>query len=560
MKSKSTYLTILLFFIGLIVMHSQTFYKGADASYVNEIESCAGQVYKENGQLKDFYSILADNNANIVRFRLWHTPENEWSGYLDVKNAISRAKAKGLSVLLDFHYSDTWADPENQCTPAAWTHLSNDYPALATELYNYTHSVLSDLKQSGLSPEFVQVGNETNGGMCYNNCTVEWPNTWEKQTLLYNAGISACRDVDPDIKIILHQADPQHTEWWVSELFAYDVIDFDIVGVSFYPCYHGDDIETFQNTITNIKSDYNKDVMVVETSAPWTDGWNDDQNNVSNCVPQRYRSMGRKPTPEICSQWCIDLANAIYESGGLGLIYWGGEWIASGIEGCPSYGTSGGSTWENQALFDFENNLLPTGGINFMQLHYGPTNTDGPDNFSLISPAGSVATYSITYDWNDAGNADYYTLLVAEDPNFSSLIVNQSNITQSNYTIDNVSPNTTYYWKVIASNSLGDTESDILSFTTRKRLKSGQLELVEIEEPICNIYPNPIKDGICKVQFESEIVGSVRISNSAGLMLIHKEINNQDFVSIDCSDLQKGLYLIQIISSNINITETVVID
>ncbi len=469
MKKKLNYLAIAVMLMQFPLVHSQTFYKGADLSYVNEIESCAGEdVYMEDGEVKDIYAILSDNKANVVRYRLWHSPSSGWSDYDDVKNAIARAKAQDLAVILDFHYSDEWADPSTQCTPSAWLDVDSDdddYAALADSLYNYTYNVLIDLKESGLTPEFVQVGNETNGGMCYPDCTVEWPNPWDKEKLLYNAGISACRAVDSDIKIILHQADPDVTEWWVSELYSYSVTDFDVVGVSFYPCYHDDDIESFQSTIETIISTYDKDVMVVETSAPWSDSYNDNQTNVSNCVPDRYiDEYGDSPSPEISSQWCIDLAEAIYESGGIGLVYWGGEWVSTNINGCPSYGTSGGSTWENQALFDFDNNLLETGPINFMQMDFGNDEED-EQSISVSAIAGDgYVTLSWVTENIDIRNIQIYRD-TDSDPSGRTRIATPG-ADETSYTDSDVDNGTTYYyWVKIVNTDLETINSDAVAAT-----------------------------------------------------------------------------------------------
>ncbi len=559
MKRIINYLTIALMLNQFSLLYSQTFYKGADMSYVNEIESCAGEdLYMEDGEVKDIYAILSDNNANIVRYRLWHSPTSGWSNYEDIKNAIVRAKEQNLAVILDFHYSDEWADPSTQCTPAAWLGVdtdNNNYATLADSLYNYTYYVLNDLKASGLTPEFVQIGNETNGGMCYPNCTVEWPNPWEKETLLYNAGISACRAVDSDIKIILHQADPDVTAWWVSELYTYNVTDFDVVGVSFYPCYHDDDIESFQSTMETIISTYNKEVMVVETSAPWTDSYNDDQTNVSNCVPDRYvDNYGNSPTPEICSQWCIDLAEAIYESGGIGLVYWGGEWIATGIDGCPSYGTSGGSSWENQAMFDFDNNLLTTGPINFMQLNFG----DEEDEEASISVSAVSGDGYVALSWQTENisirNIQIYRDTDSDPSGRSRIAILGSD--ETSYTDADVNNGTTYYyWVKIVDTDLETYNSDAVSATPgstsssyatdKTPVESTLSENEEISDNSVFIYPNPITD-IINIKAES---GVAKIFDALGNE-IYQRILTSDNTEIDISEFPDGVFIIFVENAN----------
>jgi arabinogalactan endo-1,4-beta-galactosidase len=377
---KIVLLILLVMFFSGNTLQSQTFYKGADLSYVKELEGCGVQ-WKENNTVKDILSIFKDNGANIVRFRIWHTPTTGKNGYSDTESMISRAKAKGLKVMLDFHYSDTWADPGTQKCPAAWISVVNNYPVLSDSLYNYTKKTLQTLKNKGLMPEFVQVGNETNGGMCFSgDGTVTWPIDWDKQTLLFNAGIRAVRDVDSNTKIILHVADPKNAEWWAGQLDGNNVTGYDILGVSYYPIYHSTEtINDFGTIITNIRTTYQKDVMVVETGLPWTNTWDDNTNNMMNGVPAGYGSI---PTPEIQAQWLTDLSNKMVATGGAGIVYWEPDWVASHTNGCPA--ESGGSPWENVALFDFNNNLMSNGGIKFCQLPAG-INLPGAnsDNLSL---------------------------------------------------------------------------------------------------------------------------------------------------------------------------------
>jgi arabinogalactan endo-1,4-beta-galactosidase len=256
---------------------------------------------------------------------------------------------------------------------------------LADSLYNYTKKTLQALKNKGLLPEFVQVGNETNGGMCFpGSGTVTWPTDWSKQTLLFNAGIRAVRDVDANTRVILHVADPQNAEWWAGQLNGNGVTGYDILGVSFYPTWHTTKtINDFGTIITSIKNTYQKDVMVVETGLPWTNSWDDNTTNIMNGAPANY---GATPTPEIQAQWLIDLANKMAAAGGIGMIYWEPAWVASHVSGCPA--ESGGSAWENVALFDFNNNLQMNGGIRFFQLSTGiskPASLNENPSLTIIS-------------------------------------------------------------------------------------------------------------------------------------------------------------------------------
>ena len=152
----------------------EQFYFGADLSYVNQILDHGGQ-YRDAGEVRDPYKIFKDHGANLARFRLWHNPQwtrevygdagtQLYNDLYDVEKSIRQAKAQGMEVLLDFHYSDTWADPGSQRVPAAWREIT-DIDVLADSVYDYTLKTLNYLNQKGLMPELVQIGNETNCGM-----------------------------------------------------------------------------------------------------------------------------------------------------------------------------------------------------------------------------------------------------------------------------------------------------------------------------------------------------------------------------------------------------------
>ena len=357
---------------------AETFLKGADLSYVNQMESC-GVTYKDNGVTKNNYQIMADHGANIVRIRLWHTPDweamdgtvNQFSDFADAKISIARAKALGLNVLLDFHYSDEWTDPGHQTIPSAWESLVNDTPALASTVYNYTYDTLISLNADGLMPEYVQVGNETNREIMMLAGSTGSPINWTRNSALLNAGISAVRaaggaaSIDP--KIILHIADPNNAVWWFGDATENGVTDFDIIGLSYYPEWHPGTITQTGDILTNLKTTFNKDVMIVETGVIWTHDWNDNGTNMMGSE-QYYVSEGYGvASPEAQRDWLIDLANEVKTRGGLGVVYWEPSWVSNGC--WTLWGE--GSHWENASFFDFNNNLNANGGIKFLEENYG---------------------------------------------------------------------------------------------------------------------------------------------------------------------------------------------
>lgn len=340
------------------------FNMGVDLSYVNQIEDYGG-VYRDSAQVSDCFKILKDHGANTVRVRLWHTPT--WVGKLNagklyydlygVEKTIRRAKQAGLAVNLDIHYSDTWADPHKQETPAAWNGLSLDL--LKDSVYNYTLAVLNYYKSKNLVPEMVQVGNENNGGMC-------WPvgkivkNDFSNYVVLLKSGINAVRDFSKTSaikpRIIIHEAQLQTAGWWMNGITKEGVTDYDIIGLSHYTKWSS--VKTMQgvtDTIQKLVNTYKKTVMVVETGYPWTTENGDQYNNIFSA---RDTAPGYNISPDDQYRYLKDLTQAIINGGGKGIQYWEPAWITSKLN--DGWGT--GSSWDNVALFDFNGNVLKGAG------------------------------------------------------------------------------------------------------------------------------------------------------------------------------------------------------
>jgi arabinogalactan endo-1,4-beta-galactosidase len=342
---------------------------GADLSYVNQILDKGG-VYRDSGVVENPYKIFREYGTNLVRLRLWHNPE--WTLYVydepgtqmyndlyDVEEAIRLSKEQGMSVLLDFHYSDRWADAGNQRIPAAWVDVQ-DIGVLSDSVYNYTFNTLSYLDGKGLMPEFVQIGNEINCGMFIsnvpdgfpdcNNCNGEWANLG---TVL-KSGIQAVRqasvDSDIDTKVILHIANPAYVDWWFENIKNNGkVSDFDIIGFSYYPIWHTEvSISQLKQTVAGFKNTFHKDVMILEVAYPWTSEGNDDYNNLfgGNAV------SGFPISPDGQLNIMITITQNLIDGGGIGLVYWEPAWISSDMR--DLWGT--GSSWENNAFFDFDGN------------------------------------------------------------------------------------------------------------------------------------------------------------------------------------------------------------
>lgn len=371
-KKMKNQVSIAFFIFFTFQLCAQDFYRGADLSYTNEMEEC-GTVYKENNEPKDIYQIFSDHSCNLVRLRLWHTPTwqdglnsgNRFSDLADVKISIARAKAAGMQVLLDFHLSDTWADPAHQYIPAVWLPVVDNLPVLKDSLSSYITETLKELEEENLVPEMVQIGNETNRGILLSPEVNDaaWTMDWERNGELFKTATQAVRDFSTennhDIKIALHIADPIHVEWYFDNFLEQGVTEFDIVAFSYYQEWHGDTtLEQLGDYVAQFKQDYNREVMVVETGYPWTPIGEDDANNILNASSPDFGGL----SPFNQQLWLIDLANEIKDNGGNGLVYWEPGWVSTSC----STPWATGSHYENATFFGFNDNLKGNGGINWM--------------------------------------------------------------------------------------------------------------------------------------------------------------------------------------------------
>ena len=294
-------------------------YLGADLSYVNEMEDC-GAVYRSGGKPVDPFALMQAKGGNIVRVRIWN--DAKWTRYsdlADVTKTIRRAKAAGMQVLLDFHYSDDWADGEKQIAPAAWATL--DTTAQAGALHDYTRDVLTGLDRAGLMPDMVQVGNETNpelmGGV--KDRAIDWT----RNAALLNAGIRAVREVGRTAsiapRVMLHIAQPEHVERWFDDAAKAGVRDFDVIGISYYRKWSTRTVPQLGETIARAKARYKADVIVVETAYPFSPTGADaapDLLGSDSLLP------GYPATPKGQRDYLVDLTQTVVDAGGIGGVYW----------------------------------------------------------------------------------------------------------------------------------------------------------------------------------------------------------------------------------------------
>jgi arabinogalactan endo-1,4-beta-galactosidase len=245
------------------------FAKGADVSWLPQMEATGYQFLDENGQKADVLQLLKDRGMDAVRLRIFVNPSDDpWSGHCDKDATVAmvlRAQKMGMRVMANFHYSDSWADPGKQNKPEAWKDLPFD--ELVQAVYDHTFEVVSALKNAGVTPEWVQVGNEIPGGMLWpDGHTDQWPQLAQ----LLNAGYKATKAVDANIRVIVH-VDEGHNQEKFRNFYdrATELgVQYDIIGLSYYPYWVKKDwtetIDGLRQNLIDLVERYDKDVMVVE--------------------------------------------------------------------------------------------------------------------------------------------------------------------------------------------------------------------------------------------------------------------------------------------------------
>ena len=248
-----------------------SFAKGADISWLPQMEAAGYKFYNDAGAEEDCFKILKDHGINSIRLRTFVDPSNDpFSGHCSKAETVAmavRAQKSGMRIMIDFHYSDSWADPSKQNKPKAW--VGHDFPTLLKDLYDYTFDVMTALKSAGVSPEWVQVGNEIPGGMVYPEGS---STNWNQLSQLLNKGYDAIKAVSPTSKVILHVDQGNNSQrfiWWFDNARNY-VTKYDIIGLSYYPYWltgnpdYTLSINDLGANLIDLASRYGKEVMVVE--------------------------------------------------------------------------------------------------------------------------------------------------------------------------------------------------------------------------------------------------------------------------------------------------------
>ena len=353
----------------------EDFILGMDVSSLIAQEASGVRYYDFDGNERDLLEILAENGVTHIRVRIWNDPRDEQGrgyggGNCDIDTALAigeRATGAGMKLIVDFHYSDFWADPGKQRAPKAWEKL--DPEAKAQAVYDYTAASLTLLKEAEVDVAMVQVGNEINNGMCGET-------DWDKILPMLASGSKAVREIYPEALVAVHFTEPQNKGGlhYFAKLLKDGGLDYDVFGCSYYPFWHGS-LENLSSVLTDVRMTFGKKVMVLETSYPYTDTDSDfSGNSVSSDsgLPMDYPVSVQGQADAL-----RDVAAAVAKvPDGIGICWWEGAWITVGgatkeenSKLWEQYGSGwansfagdydedagkwyGGSSWDNQALFD----------------------------------------------------------------------------------------------------------------------------------------------------------------------------------------------------------------
>jgi arabinogalactan endo-1,4-beta-galactosidase len=313
-----------------IILPAQDFAKGADISWLPQMEATGYKFYNEQGVEQDCFQILKDHGINTIRLRTWVNPsQDRASGHCSKEETVAmavRALQWGMRVMIDFHYSDSWADPGKQKKPAAWE--GHDFPQLLKDVYDYTTEVMKSLRASGVTPEWVQLGNETASGMIYPEGSTS---NWKGLAQLINQGYDAVKAVSPQSKVILHVDQGNNNarfRAWFDSAQAH-AAKYEVIGLSYYPYWlqgspdYTFSIDDLAKNLNDMASRYGKEVMVVEVGGEDTKA----QNTYDMLVAVQKK------------------VKAVPQGKGLGVVYWEPE---------------GARSWSKYAFSAWGDNGRPT--------------------------------------------------------------------------------------------------------------------------------------------------------------------------------------------------------
>jgi arabinogalactan endo-1,4-beta-galactosidase len=515
-----------------------TFSKGGDVSWLPQMEVTGYKFYDIDGTEKDGLQLLKDRGMNTIRLRVFVNPSaHKTNGHCSPAETVAlavRAKNMGMRIMIDFHYSDTWADPGHQTKPAAWA--SHSFADLQNDVYNHTYDVLNALKIAGVTPEWVQIGNEIPGGML-------WPegstSNWNQLAQLLNKGYDATKAIDSAIKVIIHidQGNSNSRFRWFFDNIKSNNVKYDVIGMSYYPYWlNSDYIVSIANLESNLKdmvSRYGKEVMVVEVGGDYT--------KVQNTYDMLLA--------------VIAAVKKVPDNKGLGVIYWEpqGEKSWSGYQ-LNAWQSNGKPSLALDAFN--ENNIIEQVAINGF----------------VVNPVeqGKNVTTNLTYSTNTATDYFYVGLFkrnasgewlqtIAESagnqflvPSVGANIVGQVNLAIPLYTTPTSSlTNGEYYdmyvelWTANWGLKLGSSLSSKLTIAATGTLGVDDVSL----DKGFVLYPNPVSNILSFKNANDLTVKSLKITNILG-KTVYSNVNLEGRNTIDVSKLSSGIYILSIVSEN----------
>jgi len=324
------------------VADNKPFVKAVDISQYPHIERAGVPFYDAGGTPADFMEILKMSGINTIRLKVWVDPIDQTASIGVVSHFARQLREYGFDIWLTLHFSDTWADPGQQRKPMDWQ--STPFAALRDSVKSHTAQVMD-----AIGPEIIQIGNEINHGFLHPDGRLS-DHKAQMITLLTDA-IRTVRSHSASTKVMLHFAGWQGADWFFGQM---DGLDYDQIGLSFYPRWHGKDLGQLQQTIQQLGEKYRKGVLVAETAYPFTLGWNDWTHNIVGLESQLI--LPAFPATPLGQAAYLQKLKEVVQSteSGVGIGYWGAELVAWQGEQAQN-----GSPWENQALFDFGNKALP---------------------------------------------------------------------------------------------------------------------------------------------------------------------------------------------------------
>lgn len=516
------------------------FSKGGDVSWLPQMEATGYKFYDSDGTEKDCLQLLKDRGMNTIRLRVFVNPSNDrTNGHCSPAETVAlavRAKNMGMRIMIDFHYSDTWADPGHQTKPAAWA--SHSFTDLQNDVYNHTYDVLNALKIAGVTPEWVQIGNEIPGGML-------WPegstSNWNQLAQLLNKGYDATKAIDSTIKVIIHidQGNSNSRFRWFFDNVKNNNVKYDVIGMSYYPYWLNSDytvtIANLENNLKDMVVRYGKEVMVVEIGGDYTK------------VQNTYDMLSA----------VIAAVKKVPDNKGLGVIYWEPQ---------------GEKSWSGYQLNAWQSNGKPSPALDAFKIDSNSVIEQVQLDGFAVNPVeqGKNVTANLTYSANTATNYFYVGLFkrnasgewlqtIAESSGNQFLVtsVGANLFGQVNLAIPmNTTPtasltNGEYYdiyvelWTANWGIKLGSSLSSKLTIAAAGSLGVDELNL----DKKFVLYPNPVSNILSFNNSNNVKIESLKITNILGQTFFFDD-NPEDKDAIDVSKLSFGMYILSIDSQN----------